>query len=39
MKTLGKLSAVMLALTALTGIAVLARSIPDIVRYLKISRM
>ncbi|WP_376770213.1 DUF6893 family small protein [Arthrobacter terrae] len=39
MKTLGKLSAVMLALTALTGIAVMVRSIPDIVRYVKISRM
>ncbi|WP_434619050.1 DUF6893 family small protein [Arthrobacter sp. A5] len=39
MRSLGKMSAVLLALTALTGIAVMVRSIPDIVRYVKISRM
>ncbi len=39
MRTLGKMSAVMLTMTALIGIAVMVRSIPDIIRYVKISRM
>ncbi|WP_427018097.1 DUF6893 family small protein [Pseudarthrobacter sp. P1] len=39
MRTLGKISAVGLLVVALAGVVVALRSIPDIARYLRISRM